>query len=89
MVPEIRCAMDGWMDGYMDRWMDGRTNGQIEGSTDGQTEKSDVLRCVPHLKTCQAQRCQLLKSNAGEARIQRASQPITLSPLSGVQGRKP
>ena len=26
------------------------------------------------------------KSNAGEMRIQRASQPINLSPLSGVQG---
>ena len=28
------------------------------------------------------------KSNAGETRIQRASQPITLKPLSGVQGQK-
>ena len=26
------------------------------------------------------------KSNVGETRIQRASQPIILSPLSGVQG---
>ena len=28
------------------------------------------------------------KSNAGETRIQRASQSITLKPLSGVQGQK-